>query len=390
MIDRRVAERVRAALGEVPAVVLLGPRQVGKTTLARDIVDAPPEAVYLDLERVADRARVEDVRGFVERHGGLIVLDEVQHMPGLFAELRGVIDDLRRDGAATGKFLLLGSASNEVLRQSSESLAGRVRYLELGGVTVDEVDDDRATRDALWVRGGFPDSLLAPDDRTSASWRRDFIRTYLERDIPALGPRIPAATLQRFWTMLAHLQGAPFNAAALGRSLDTSGPTVSRYLDLLADLLLVRRVAPWASNVGKRLVKQPRAYVRDSGIVHQLLGIDGLDALLSHPVAGASWEGFVVEQLHAALPLDATAWFYRTAAGAELDLVIDLPGVERWGIEVKLTASPAVSRGFHVACDDIEATHRIIIHGGDDSFTVRGDIEALSLRDAMARLRAIA
>ena len=292
-----------------------------------------------------------------------MILDEVQQLPGLFKSLRGQIDMRRRKGFRTGQFLLLGSASNVLLHQSAESLAGRVRYIEMPPLLLDEVGQDRLNE--LWLRGGFPDSFQAGSDRASLGWREDFLRTYLERDIPALGPRIPATTLRRFWTMLAHAQGGLLNAAALAEGLGVSGQTIGRYLDLLVDLMLVRRLAPWHENVGKRLVKSPKVYVRDSGLVHALLGLDSLESLLGHPVVGGSWEGFCVETLIAAAPAGTEPFFYRTSAGAELDLVLRLPAGETWAIEIKRTTALKVSRGFHMAVEDIKADRKLLVYAGE-------------------------
>ena len=290
MYERRTNQIVLSALESQAAVVLLGPRQVGKTTLALEIAEHRP-SVYLDLERAADRQILAEPDLYLDEQAGtLVILDEVQQMPGLFSSLRGQIDMRRRKGLRTGQFLLLGSASNVLLQQSAESLAGRVRYIEMPPLLLEEVGNDRLTD--LWLRGGFPDSFQALTDQASLAWREDFLRTYLERDIPALGPRIPATTLRRFWTMLAHAQGGLLNAAALAEGLGVSGQTIGRYLDLLVDLMLVRRLMPWHENVGKRLVKSPKIYVRDSGLLHALLGLGSQENLLGHPVVGGSWEGF--------------------------------------------------------------------------------------------------
>jgi len=298
MLPRRLSTRLNHLLAHSPAVVLLGPRQSGKTTLALEIAEKRP-SVYLDLEDEADRAKLSDpVRYFADHERELVILDEVQRVPELFQSLRGVIDRGRRHGKPTGRFLLLGSAAMDLLKQSGESLAGRISYLELGPFDVLEVPP--AKLETLWVRGGFPRSFLAAKDDLSVEWRRDFIRTYLERDIPQFGSRIPAETLRRFWTMLAHNQSQMLNAATLARGLGVDGKTVASYLDLLVDLLLVRRLPAWHRNLGKRLVKSPKVYVRDSGITHALLGIRDKEALLGHPVAGQSWESFVTETLIAA------------------------------------------------------------------------------------------
>lgn len=385
-LDRRLESALERALDDVPAVVLLGPRQVGKTTLALAVSERR-DSVYLDLESTSDRARLSDAVTYLREHSDqLVVLDEVQRMPGLFADLRGLIDERRRSGRRGGQFLLLGSASIDLLRQSSESLAGRTRHLELTTLTADEVDSvDSST---WWLRGGFPDSFLAVDDGASLRWRRDFIRTYLERDIPQLGPRIPAERLRRLWTMLAHRQGANLNSSELARSLGVDAKTVASYVDLLVDLLLLRRLEPWHRNSGKRLVKAPEIFIRDSGIVHALLGIESRDDLLGHPVAGASWEGAAIESILAACPDGSGASFYRTSSGAELDLVLELPGEPGpWAIEIKRSTSPSVGKGFHIAADDVSASRKLVIHGGDDDFPLGAETRARSLQSLCVELR---
>jgi predicted AAA+ superfamily ATPase len=384
MYPRKTHQLVQSALESQAAVVLLGPRQVGKTTLALNIASEQP-SVYLDLEREADRqVLVEPDLYLDEQVGKLVILDEVQQMPGLFKTLRGQIDHRRRAGFRTRQFLLLGSASNVLLQQSAESLAGRVRYIEMPPLQLGEVGAGQLNQ--LWLRGGFPDSFSAGSDQDSMDWRLDFLRTYLERDIPALGPRIPAATLRRFWTMLAHVQGGLLNAAALAEGLGVSGQTVGRYLDLLVDLMLVRRLQPWHDNVGKRLVKSPKVYVRDSGIVHALLGMGTIEGLLGHPVVGGSWEGFCIETLLAAAPAGTEPYFYRTSAGAELDLVLRLPGGETWAIEIKRTTAPKVSRGFHIGAEDIQASRRFLVYAGEREVPMSNDIRALPLARAIELL----
>jgi uncharacterized protein len=385
MIRRRLAHALQAALDEAPAVALLGPRQVGKTTLALEVAASRP-AVYLDLESEADRAKLAEPELYLAQHEDkLVVLDEIQRTPELFRNLRGLIDAGRRRGRKAGRFLVLGSASIELLRQSSESLAGRIRHLELGPLDAGEVDRDRV--DALWLRGGFPESLLAASDAASLRWRVDFIRTYLERDIPQLGPRIPAETLRRLWTMLSHQQGGLLNAAALARSLAVDGKTVAAYLDLLVDLLLVRRLVPWHGNVRKRLVKSPRVYVRDSGLAHALLGIADAESLLAHPVAGASWEGLAIESLIAAAPHGSEPFFYRTAAGAEVDLLLQLPGSRKpWAIEIKRGLAPKLERGFHLACEDVQPQQRRVVYGGAERFPIADGVDAVSLPDLCKEL----
>lgn len=380
MIERRVAAELVTRLGEAPAVALLGPRQVGKTTLALEIAGDRP-SIYLDLESDADRAKLADPELYLSGHEDkLVILDEVHRLPGLFQTLRGLIDRGRRAGRKSGHFLLLGSASIDLLAQSGESLAGRVSYLEMGPLDALEVPAGDLNR--LWVRGGFPDSFLAASDRGSMRWRQDFIRTYLERDVPMLGPRIAAETLRRFWTMLAHHQSGLLNASDFARGLGLDSKTIANYLDLLVDLLLVRRLEPWHSNTAKRLVKSPRVYVRDSGLVHTLLGLGEEEAILGHPVAGGSWEGFVVESLIAAAPEGSLANFYRTAAGAEIDLLITLPGGELWVYEIKRSLSPKVERGFHHACEDLRPARRTVIYPGNETYPMSADIEVMPLAAA--------
>lgn len=388
MIARRLHERLQYLLAEYPAVALIGPRQVGKTTVAMEIADSE-DAVYLDLESPGDLARLSDPELYLSDHEDrLVILDEVHRLPGLFQSLRGLIDRGRRRGRRSGRFLLLGSASMDLLRQSGETLAGRIAYLELGPFDVLEIGE--RNQDALWVRGGFPDSFLAVGDRRSLEWRENFIRTYLERDVPQLGPRIPAETLRRFWVMLGHTQGGVLNAAALARGLGVSGKTVSRYLDLMVDLLLVRRLPPWRRNVGKRLVKSPKIYVRDSGIVHALLGLVSKDDIVGHPVVGASWEGFVIETLLSVAPNRAETSFYRSSGGAEIDLVLTLPGRDPWAIEVKRSLDPRPRKGFHSGCEDVRPAAKFVAYPGDERYRVAADTEAipvLGLANEVASLR---
>ena len=380
MIEREISLELNRRLADAPAVALLGPRQVGKTTLAQTIAGTRP-SLYLDLESERDRAKLADPETYLESHESeLVILDEVHRMPDLFQILRGLIDRGRSKGLRTGRFLLLGSASIDLLKQSGESLAGRISYLEMGPLNGLEVEYGDIQR--LWVRGGFPDSFLAQDDSASLRWRQDFIRTYLERDIPTLGPRIPAETLRRFWTMLAHHQSALLNASELARSLGVDSKTVANYLDLLVDLLLIRRLQPWHSNSGKRLVKSPRVYVRDSGLVHALMGLTASDDVLGHPVAGASWEGFVIETMIASAPAGTQANFYRTSIGAEIDLLLTIPGRGQWAIEIKRSSAPKVERGFHHACADLAPNRRIVIYPGQESYTIGNGIEVMALPQA--------
>ena len=384
MIKRRLRPLVLERLRQFPAVALLGPRQVGKTTLARSLPGTPPP-VYLDLENPADSEKLADARGFLASYNNrLVIIDEVQRAPGLFQVLRGLIDERVFAGDSAGHFLLLGSASIDLMKQSSETLAGRIAYLELAPLDISEVPDKGATD--LWIRGGFPLSFLASDDKASVIWRENFISTYLERDIPLLGPRVPAETLRRFWTMLAHNQGGLLNAAQLAGSLGVDGKTVARYLDLMVDLLLVRRLQPFYANTGKRLVKSPKTYVRDSGLVHALLRLDSLDQVLGHPVAGASWEGYVVETLIRCAPERTRPSFYRTATGVEVDLVLELPGGESWAIEIKRSSAPKVEKGLREAMVDLAPARTFLVYGGEESYPKGDGIEAIGLAELAGRL----
>jgi len=384
MIHRTLLPILRQRLDEAPAVALLGPRQVGKTTLALEVAKSR-DALYLDLESDTDRGRLAQpelyLAGQLDR---LVILDEVHRAPDLFPVLRGLIDRSRREGRPTGRYLLLGSASLDLVTRAGESLAGRISYLELGPLTALEVPANPA--EALWARGGFPPSLLAGSDAASLRWRQDFLRSYLEHEIPRFGSRLPAETLRRLWTMLAHLQGCPLNSATLARSLGLDVRTVNSCLDLLVDLLLLRRLPAWHANMGKRLVKSPKLYWRDSGWVHALLGLGDRDALMGHPVAGASWEGFVVENLLAAAPEGVQAYQYRTGGGAELDLLLVWPDGRSWAVEVKRSLAPRPTRGFHSSCADLRPAKRFLVHPGAEAFPLGDNIEAVPLADLMQRL----
>ncbi len=389
MYPRHAQSQLATLLGQFPAVVLLGARQAGKTTLALAEMAWRGDAVYLDLELPSAQRQLDDPEAFLlGQRNRLVILDEVQRLPGLFAVLRGVIDIRRRGGEAAGQFLLLGSAAGVLLRQASESLAGRVAQLELPPLQAREVvpaDAPGNPLDPLWVRGGFPLSWLAQGDAASMRWREAFIASYLERDIPALGPRIPATTLRRLWTMLAHAQGGLLNQSQLAASLAVNGRTVARYVDVLCDLMLVRRLPAWHGNAGKRLVRAPKVYVRDSGIAHALLGLDSLESVLGHPVAGASWEGLVIEQLLAAAP-QAKASFYRTSHGAEADLVMELRHGESWVIEIKRSSAPALSRGFHQAATDVGAKRKLLVAPVGEPYTLRDGTLVLNPLAAVTEL----
>jgi predicted AAA+ superfamily ATPase len=389
MLYRRLHDDILGRLAHMPAVVLLGPRQCGKTTLAAEI-GRERRSDYLDLERSPDREPLAQPLLYLEQHvDDLVILDEVQRVPDLFEELRGVIDTGRREGRGNGRFLLLGSASGELLRQS-ESLAGRVSYMDLTPFDALEASAGGLDIDALWVRGGFPNSVLAADDKASAVWREDFIRSYLERDIPSLGLRIPATTLERLWAMLAHHQGGLLNLSLLARSLGIAGNTVAHYVDLLVDLLLVRRLPPWISNEGKKLVRSPKVYVRDSGIVHALLRLSTHDDVLRHPIAGPSWEGFAIENLLNIAGYWVDASFYRSRGGAEADLVLSWRDGRRWLIEVRRTLVPKLRRGFTAAWEDVKPERGFVVYAGSERYRVRRDVEAIGLVELCRELEALA
>ena len=389
LIPRSIEPAVRERLKDSPAVVLLGPRQAGKTTLARGIAEGRREsAIYLDLERPADLRRLEDADGYLRAQAGkLVVIDEIHRAPGLFAVLRGVIDDGRRRGLRTGRFLLLGSASIDLMRQVSESLAGRAAYLDILPLTAVESASAGIAIDRTWVRGGFPESLLARNDRASLRWRTDFLRSYLERDVPMFAPRMPAETIGRLWTMLANGQGSLLNQLRLAGGLGVSAPAIGRYVDLLVDLLLVRRLRPWSGNPGKRLVRTPKIYVRDSGILHALLELETWNDVIGHPIVGPSWEGFVIENLIAGAAERWLPAFYRTEDGAEIDLLFERAGRPAIAIEVKRASAPAVGKGFRLACKDLGVEQRYVVYPGEERFSLGDGIVATPLPDLVKSLR---
>lgn len=381
-IARTIESEVAKALRRAPVVAILGPRQCGKSTLARRIIGQRPNALYLDLERPSERQRLSEPELFLSRHRDrLVCLDEIQRAPELFAVLRSLVDEHRRPG----RFLLLGSASRELIRQSSETLAGRIAYLELTPFRVPELSKSLAAR--AWLRGGFPESLLVRSGEASVRWRQDFMRTFLERDIPQLGIGVPAATLERFWRMCAHHHGQLLNQSQLGAALGTSHVTIRKYLELLSATFMLRLLPPLLPNLRKRLIKSPRIYLRDPGILHTLLDIETEDDLHGHPLRGASWEGWVIENVVTALS-DWRAFFYRAATGAELDLVIE-KGPARIGIECKASAAPAVGAGFWNALEDLHIDRAWVIAPVKQSYPLGRNVTVASLQQFLHEHRRI-
>lgn len=394
MIPRLVKEKIQLALKRQPAVALLGPRQVGKTSLAYLLAEEK-NYLYLDLEAAEDRVKLQESKIFLQQYKNLLVIiDEIQRMPQIFTDLRGIIDEARREGRNQGLFLLLGSASLDLLQKSGETLAGRIAYIDIAPFSILETSQNSKINDKdisldtnglkailikLWQRGGFPLSYLALSDEDSFLYRRDFIRSYLERDIPILVPRLPSETLRRLWIMLAHNNGGLLNSAKLAANLSISAQSVSRYIDLLVDLMLVRRLMPYHKNVGKRLVKSPKVYIRDSGILHSLLNIKNYEDLASHTILGESFEGFVIENLLNCASEFAIAGFYRTNAGAEIDLILELPGGKIWAIEVKASLSPKIEKGFYQALQDIKPDKAFIVYLGQENYQIAEGIEVISL-----------
>ncbi len=387
MIERRQEANLLRALGRSPAVVLLGPRQIGKTTLARQVAERTPGSIYLDLERQADIRRLDDADAFLRSNlGRLVVLDEVHRTPQLFEVLRGVIDEGRRQGHRNGQFLLLGSASPHLIGAASESLAGRLAYVDLAPIDPIEAGRSGVPLNQAWFRGGFPDSLLS-GDADSFAWREDFVRTYLEREAPMFAPRVPASALRRLWQMLAHQSGGILNASTLASGLDISSPTVTRYIDLLEDLGLIRSLRPWHANLGKRLVKRPRVFVRDTGILHALLGIRSFDELLGHPVVGPSFETLAIETAIAIATPDYEPHFFRTANGAEIDLLLSRGGKPRIAIEIKRSTAPVPSPGLYRSAASLGVDRVLVVYPGEETYPLKNGVIAtplLSLEDALA------
>ena len=387
MIPRFLTKELIDALEHMPAVALLGTRQVGKTSLALEISEAVihKSVSYLDLELDTDLAKLDDPEGYLKTfENKLLIIDEVQLKPDLFRILRGLIDRRKRAGETAAHFLLLGSASRDLLRQSSESLAGRIRYLELKPFSISEISEQdplEFSPEKLWFRGGYPQSYLAASDHESWNWRSDFIASYIERDIPQLGIHVSAARMSRFWKMLSHYQGQQINLSALGKSLEVSHTTIRNYLDVLTDLYVVRQLQPWAGNTKKRLVKSPKIYIRDTGILHRLLSISEYDDLLGHPVLGYSWEGFVIENILGVLSDKWRASYYRSSEQTEIDLVLEKSHIEVWGVEIKRSSAPKISAGFHRACKEIKATKKFIVYSGKERFPISGGTEVIGIVD---------
>ncbi len=365
-----------------PIVALLGPRQVGKTTLARQLAAAADSATVFDLEDPRSLARLEHPLSALEPLEGLVVIDEIQRRPELFELLRVLVD---RELSKT-RFLVLGSASPALIADATETLAGRVSFVDVTGFDLGDVGGEHF--DSLWLRGGFPRAYLAESDEHSAQWREDFVRTFLERDLPQLGVKVPAPTLRRFWTMLAHWHGQVWSSAEFARSFGVSDPTVRRYLDTLSAAMVVRQLAPWHENLSKRQVKSPKVYVRDSGLLHALLDLRTHDELHSHPKLGASWEGFALEQT-LAITGDRNAYFWATHAGAELDLLW-IRGPARYGFEFKFADAPRTTRSMQHALADLRLERLFIVHPGRESHVLTERIDALSIKDLPVRLRELA
>jgi len=369
----------------MPVVALLGARQVGKTTLALTMPKLlDKEALYLDLELDSDLAKLSDAEAYLRRcENKLLIIDEVQRKPDLFRLLRGLVDERKRSGEKAAQFLLLGSASRDLIQHSSETLAGRIRFLTLFPFSILELSQKNSATDIErhWLRGGFPDSYLAPSDDESWNWRSDFIASYIERDIPLMGPHISATTMRRLWSMLAHNNSQQVNYSKLGESLGVSYKTIKNYIDLLTDFYMLQQLPPWSGNTKKRLVKAPKIYLRDSGLAHRFLNITDFEGLLGHPSIGASWEAYIVENITSHLTDHWRCSFYRTSAQAEIDLILEKESTHIWAIEIKRALAPKVSKGFHYGCDDIKATKKFVIYPGSDCFPLTHGIEVMGISD---------
>lgn len=371
-IIRQINTLFQQYLDLFPVTGIVGPRQVGKTTLTKEMANNQ-EFLYLDMERQADRAKLsQDAAYFLAQFKNqCVIIDEIQFMPELFNELRGIVDNDRRPG----RFIILGSASPDLIRGSSETLAGRIGYLELSPFNLNEVEDLKK----LWVRGGFPDSYLAPSDKASKLWRRNFIQTYIQRDLGLLGLNTDIKLMERFWQLLASTQGALLNAQQFGRAIDVDRKTITHYINFLEGAFIIRILQPWYKNLKKRLVKSPKVYIRDTGILHSLLGLDSYESILNHIIVGNSWECFVIEQIINSYEEERQFWFYRTHQGAECDLLIEKNGEVLAAIEIKFGTSPSVSKGFHISMEDTGAKQGFIIGNGEETYKIEEKITVTNL-----------
>ncbi len=376
MIKRKIQKEVKESLKTFPVVGILGPRQVGKTTLAKEIQKKFTSSLYIDLELPSDYNKLSEPELFLsEQKNKLIIIDEIQQKPELFSVIRALVDKDRKKG----QFLILGSSSPNLLKKSSESLAGRIVFQYLSTFLIKEIGKNKRSIDRLWIRGGFPDSFLAPKEETSLDWRESFIKTFLERDIPNYGIKIPSIQLRRFWMMIAHSHGSIWNASKIAVSLGVSPPTVKNYLDILEETFIVRQLLPFYPNLKKRIVKSPKVYIRDSGLLHTLFSIGSKEELLGHPIAGHSWEGFVIEQVINILPKKYSYFFYRTSAGAEIDLVIVKGDKPVLCIEIKLSLTPVPTQGFFNAMNDLNCNKGIIIYPGVDAYSIRHNVKVIPI-----------
>lgn len=381
MIDRNTGLILEKRIAQTPVVALIGSRQVGKTTLAHALhVDKPVH--YLDLERPSDIAKLAEPELYLSRHSdALVILDEIQRVPDLFPVLRSLIDERRRAGNRNGHFLILGSASPDLLRQSSETLAGRISFLELTPLNLCEVYHLEGGVDRHWFRGGYPDSFLSADDSISVQWCEDFIASYVERDLPQLGVAASPVQLRRLCSMLAHRQGTALNLSQLGNSLAMDAKTVRHYIDLLEGLFIVRRLPAWSRNAGKRLVKAPKVYLRDTGILHTLTGLHSLEKVLGHPLCGHSWEGYCIEQILENVPTGCAAAYYRTHAGAEIDLVMEMSAGQTLAVEIKRSLSPKCTPAFRESMKTVHADKGFYVIPTGDRYPLSDSVEAISLYD---------
>jgi uncharacterized protein len=377
MVNRTLKHIIEVSLKQYPVVGILGSRQVGKTTLVKMIERSlSKKPLYLDLELPSDFSKLQEPELYLSQFSdSLVIIDEIQRMPALFPLMRSLVDKKK----SSGRFLILGSASPDLIRQSSESLAGRIIYHELTPFNLNEVGPTKFRQ--LWLRGGYPESYLARDDGKSFLWRESFIKTYLEMDIPQLGVRVPAAQLRRFWTMLAHSHGQLWNASQIANSLGITAPTVRHYLDILEDTFIVRQLQPFHGNIRKRITKSPKVYIRDSGLLHTLLRNPTLEQLHAHLSAGASWEGFVIEQIIRLIPSSWQYYFFRTNAGAEIDLLLLNKTNRLTAVEVKYSLSPKIARGFWNAYEDLACKKGFVVYPGDESYPLGKNVFALSIKE---------